>query len=160
MLSLKEFWFLDNLYHKLQVKFVANFVCDIRRLATPSDWTWILQTCCALSLHVVRSVQLLSQNLQVKSYHMKRFSEPRKLGRYKTLAQLHRSKQKRNMFWMVVCLYTCLSTKECVSWIHTQSYVPNVSISGIIILLRLVYFMFYKTTINRKSAKFVTNGLL
>ena len=138
---------------------VANFVCVTPRLATPSDWTWILQTCCLLSLLVVRSVQLLSQNRQVKSYHMKRFSEPWKLGRYKTLAQLHRSKQKRNMFWMVVCLYTCLVHKGmCVLNSHSNN-VPIVSILGIIIWLRLVSFMFYKTTINRKFSKYVTNGL-
>ena len=135
------------------------FVRVTPRLATPPDWTWILQTCRLLSLHVVLSVQLLSQNRQVKSLHMKRFSEPRKLGRSKILVQLHRSLQKRNMSWMVGWLLTCLLHKGmCVLNSHSNN-VPIVSIFGIIIWLRPVYFMLYKTTINRKFSKYVTNGL-
>ena len=135
------------------------FVRVTPRLATPTDWTCILQTCCLLSLRVVRSVQLLSQNRQVKSYLMKRYSEPRKLGRSKILVQLHRSLQKRNMSWMVGWLLTCLLHKGmCVLNSHSNN-VPIVYNIGIIMWLRLVYFMFYKTTNNRKFSKYVTNGL-
>ena len=156
----KEFCFFDKLYYKLQVKLCCKYCLwhpqtgDSLRLNMnfANMLRLVLAFCTICTVAFAKSSgEKLSYEEILRAVKAGEIQDSGPTSPVKTKFEHVLDGSKFiDMFW---------SQRNVCPEFTLKVNIPNVSISGIIILLRLVYFMLYKTTINRKFAKFVTNGL-